>query len=132
MKKVKKIIATTYNKIDGKVVKTQLQEKDIFKEKYNENYTLVKFTLPNIKEGSVITYNYTIISPFMFKYKGWNFQSKIPKLYSEYKASIPGNWEYKIKLVGSKEFAVNESKVEKNAYLEVMEVLPTVLFSGML
>lgn len=67
--KVKNIIATTYNMVDGKVVKSQLNKKDIFKDKYNENYDVVKFTLPNIKEGSVITYSYTLISPFMFKYK---------------------------------------------------------------
>ena len=101
---VDKIIATTYNMINGKVVKTKLDEKDIFEEEYSENITLVKFTLPNIKAGSVITYSYTLRSPFMFKYKGWEFQGEIPKLYSEYKTSIPGNWLYHIKLVGYKKY----------------------------
>lgn len=116
--RVKNIIATTYNLVENKVITTKLEEKDIFKEKYNDNYTLVKFTLPNIKVGSVITYSYTLRSPFMFKYKGWNFQSEIPKIYSEYRASIPGNWEYNIKLVGGKKLSVNESEIEKNC-LEV-------------
>lgn len=112
--KVKNINATTYNTIDGKIVRTKLEEENIYEEKYNENYTLVKFTLPNIKEGSVITYSYTRISPFMFNYKGWDFQSKIPKLYSEYSASIPANWEYNIKLVGGQKLSVNETEVIKN------------------
>ncbi len=111
---VKNIIATTYNLIDGEVIKTNLQKKDIFKEKYDENHTLIKFTLPNIKEGSVITYSYTTVSPFMFNYHGWNFQSDIPKLYSEYNASIPANWEYNIKLVGGKKLFINDSKIEKD------------------
>ncbi len=111
---VKKIIATTYNLVDGKVIKTQLKESNIYKEKYDENHTLVKFTLPNIKVGSVITYSYTIISPFMFNYKSWNFQDNIPKLYSEYVTSIPGNWDYHIKLIGGKKLSVAESKLEKN------------------
>ena len=90
--KVKNIVATTYNLIDGKVTKTKLDaKKDVFNEKYDKNYTLVKFTMPNVKLGSVITYSYTLTSPFKFKYKGWNFQSNIPKLYSEYRTSIPGN-----------------------------------------
>ncbi len=110
---VDKIIATTYNMIDGKVVKTKLNEKDIFEEEYSENITLVKFTLPNIKSGSVITYSYTIRSPFMFKYKGWEFQGEIPKLYSEYKTSIPGNWLYHIKLVGYKKLDVETSDIKK-------------------
>jgi len=111
---VKDIKATTYNLQGGQVVTTNLEEKDIFKEKYNDNYTLVKFTLPNIKEGCVITYSYALDSPFMFKYKGWNFQSDIPKMYSEYRASIPGNWDYNIKLVGTQKLSINESELKKD------------------
>ena len=112
--KVEKIIATTYNLVNGNVIKTQLLEKDIFREKYDENHTLVKFTFPNIKAGSIITYSYTLISPFMFNYKGWEFQSDIPTLYSEYRTSIPGNWLYNIKLVGGKKLTTNTSEVKKD------------------
>lgn len=112
--KVENIIATTYNLIDGQVIKTNLLEKDIFKEKYNENHTIVKFTMPNIKEGSVITYSYKLISPFMGKYHGWEFQSDIPKMYSEYRTSIPGNWEYHIKLVGGKKLTTNTTNIKKS------------------
>ncbi|MGC6431594.1 MAG: DUF3857 domain-containing protein [Jejuia sp.] len=105
------IAATTYNIVDGKVIKTPLLRKNIYTEAYNEKYDIVKFTLPNIKEGSVITYSYTLKSPFMFKYHGWEFQHDIPTLYSEYNTSIPGNWEYHIKLVGSKKLTTNTSKV---------------------
>ncbi len=111
--KVTNIFATTYNLINGNVVKTSLSKKDVFEEKYDENHKLIKFTLPNIKEGSVITYSYTIISPFMFNYKGWNFQDDIPKLYSEYRTSIPGNWDYNIKLIGANKLSVNESEIKK-------------------
>ncbi|XMO86507.1 DUF3857 domain-containing protein [Algibacter sp. AS12] len=111
---IEDIFATTYNLVNNKVIKTQLQEKDIFIEEFNENHTIIKFTLPNIKEGSIITYSYKIRSPFMFKYHGWNFQSEIPKLYSEYNTSIPGNWLYNIKLVGGKKLVLNDSKIEKN------------------
>lgn len=116
--KVDKIIATVYNLVGEEVVKTALTEKDIYREKYDENHTLVKFTLPNIKEGSVIAYSYTLTSPFMFNYKGWNFQGDIPKLYSEYVSSIPGNWNYHIKLVGGLELSTNESIIGKRC-LEV-------------
>ena len=112
--KVKNIIATTHNLIDGKVTSTQLKKANIFEEKYNENTTLVKFTLPNIKEGSIITYSYTLESPFMFKYKGWEFQDNIPKLYSEYNTSIPANWEYNIKLVGGKKLFKNEQNLKRD------------------
>lgn len=134
---VKKIIATSYNSVDNNIVTTKLEEKDIFKEKYDENHTLVKFTLPNIKEGTVIAYSYTLSSPFMFNYKGWNFQENIPKLYSEYRASIPGNYEYNIKLVGGRPLTVNQAEVVKDClhasnggvahcgkYVYIMEDIP--------
>ncbi len=94
------LIATTYNLTDGTVKSNKLMVTDIYRETYNQNYKLVKFTLPNVQIGSIITYSYTIISPFMFKFNGWEFQDDIPKLYSEYNTSIPANYEYNIKLVG--------------------------------
>lgn len=60
---VKNIMATTYNLVGNTIVSTKIDKKDIFEEKYDENHTLVKFTLPNIKEGSVIAYSYTLSSP---------------------------------------------------------------------
>lgn len=112
--KVDDIIASTYNLVNGEVITSKLDKNNIYREKYDDNYTLVKFTLPNIKEGSVIMYSYKLSSPFMFKYKGWNFQDDIPKLYSDYKTSIPANWHYNVKLVGYKPLDINTSGVKRN------------------
>nr|WP_321230453.1 DUF3857 domain-containing protein [uncultured Psychroserpens sp.] len=108
------IKATVYNLENGQVTQTKLDKNSIFEEKYNDKYTIVKFTFPNIKEGSVIVYSYTLKSPYMFKYKSWYFQEDIPKLYSEYRPSIPGNWEYNIKLVGGKKLHTNTSTLRQN------------------
>ncbi len=110
--KLKDLSGTTYNLENDEITHTKLQDNEIFEENYNEYYTLIKFTLPNIKEGSVIVFNYTIESPFIYKYKGWDFQGDIPKLHSEYNTSIPGNYEYNIKLVGLKKFDVYEDQIE--------------------
>ena len=106
--KVKNINATVYNIENGDVKTVKLSTKNIIDEVYNERYDIIKFTFPNIKEGSVINYSYVIESPFMFNYKTWRFQDDIPKLYSEYNASIPGNWEYHIKLVGEQKLVIND------------------------
>ncbi|KJD33116.1 hypothetical protein PK35_09170 [Tamlana nanhaiensis] len=108
------IVATTYNLENGEVVTTKLKKNQIFTEKYDDNHTIKKFTLPNIKEGSVISYSYKIESPFKFKYHPWYFQSDIPKVYSEYNTSIPANYRYHIKLIGGKKLAINENKLEKD------------------
>jgi hypothetical protein len=79
--KILDINATTSNIVDGKISSTKLEENQIFREKYNDNITRIKFTLPNVKEGSVISYSYTIESPFIFKFKDWEFQHYIPTLF---------------------------------------------------
>ncbi|MBA6151152.1 DUF3857 domain-containing protein [Gelidibacter maritimus] len=112
--KVSQIFATTYNIENGEVIKSELKSDDIFEEIYNEKYTIVKFTLPNIQEGSVLTYSYVLESPFVYKYYPWEFQDEIPKIYSEYNTSIPGNYEYNIKLVGDQKLDKEESTVVKN------------------
>jgi hypothetical protein len=112
--KIKDIIATTHNLLNENIAKTIVKKSEIFNEKYDKNYTIVKFTLPNIQDGSVITYSYTLESPFIYKYHGWKFQDDIPTLYSEYNTSILGNYEYNIKLVGSSELVKNESILKRN------------------
>ncbi|HHH55243.1 MAG TPA: DUF3857 domain-containing protein, partial [Bacteroidetes bacterium] len=63
--KVTDIKATTYNLIDGKIVKNKLSKKNIYREAENKLYNSVKFTLPNLKPGSVIEWAYTFKSPFI-------------------------------------------------------------------
>lgn len=111
--KIQKIRGTTYNLEKGNIVKTELTSSRIFKEE-NEKYTLVKFVLPNVKVGSVITVSYETQSRFMTKFQPWYFQGPDPVLYSEYNTSIPGNYEYNIKLVGSIPLVKNETRLEKN------------------
>jgi hypothetical protein len=70
--------AYTYNLIDGKIEEDKLKNDGIFKTKYNEYYEQTKFTMPNIKEGSVIEYKYSIESPFYWNVDEFVFQHDIP------------------------------------------------------
>jgi Transglutaminase-like superfamily len=114
VEKIRDIKAVTYNLKNNSLFKTTLRKSNIFEEVYNKNYKIVKFTMPKIENGSVITYSYTLESPFIFKYKGWHFQDDIPVLYSEYRTSIPGNYEYSIKLTGFKTLDVKNSKLVRD------------------
>ncbi|MGB0980727.1 MAG: DUF3857 domain-containing protein [Winogradskyella sp.] len=110
--KILNIKGTTHNLENGKIKTSKLLPNAIFKEE-NENYTLVKFVLPNVKIGSVITYSYETQSRFMTKYQPWYFQGADPVLYSEYNTSIPANYNYHIKLVGKIPLNTNAIKIEK-------------------
>lgn len=89
------IKAVTYNLENGKIVKTALSKKSIFREELNK-YTLVKkFTLPNIKNGSIIEYRYTTESPFFSSFSDVVLQHTIPvkKFYAQ--IAIPEYFVYK-------------------------------------
>lgn len=79
----------TYNLENGKVQKQKLDKKNIFKEKTSKNYKKVKFTMPNVKEGSVVEFSYTISSNRLTILEPWYFQRSIPVKWSEYIISIP-------------------------------------------
>lgn len=110
--KIKSIKGTTYNLDNDRIIKTELTEDAIFEEE-NDDYKLVKFVLPNVKVGSIITVSYETQSRFMTKFQPWYFQGQDPVLYSEYNTSIPGNYEYHIKLVGTLPFDTHDKRLEK-------------------
>ncbi len=81
--------AFCYNLENGNIVETKLSKDGIFKEAFNKNVNLLKFTIPNVREGSVIEYTYKINSDFLSNFPDWQFQYKIPVVHSEYWAIIP-------------------------------------------
>lgn len=108
------LVAHTYNLEDGKIVKTKVTETSIYKEEYDKHFTRIKFTFPNLKPGSVLTYSYQFASPFKYRFKGWKFQSDIPKIHSQFTADIPGNYLYNIRLIGYQKLSKDESSIKKN------------------
>jgi hypothetical protein len=87
--RVIKLKASTFNLDNGKLVESEMKKDAIFKEKFNRYFNLQKFTLPNVKEGSVIEYSYTISSEFLSNFPDWQFQYSIPVRFSEYWGMFP-------------------------------------------
>ncbi|HLZ16164.1 MAG TPA: DUF3857 domain-containing protein, partial [Cyclobacteriaceae bacterium] len=81
--------ASTYNLEDGKIVETKLGKEGTFKEKFNRNFNILKFTFPNVKVGSVLEYSYKKTSDQIAQFPNWRFQGDIPRRLSEYWAMIP-------------------------------------------
>jgi len=111
-----KIQASTFNLVNNRVEETKFDAKKVFKENKSKYLDLVKFTLPNIKEGSVIEVKYQLESPFIFNFKSWDFQTDIPKLHTEYWARIPGNYLYNITLRGFLKLQKQESDLVKDCF----------------
>lgn len=81
--------AVTYNLVDGKVQKTKLKSDGEFTEQSNKYWKKKKIMMPDVKEGSIVEYRYTIFSPFVHVLPEWSFQEAIPVNYSEYTTRIP-------------------------------------------
>ncbi|MFH6934522.1 DUF3857 domain-containing protein [Flavobacterium sp. FlaQc-30] len=81
--------AYTYNLIDGKVEKVKLKSEGIFDEVVDKFRGRKKITMPNVKEGSVVEFRYTIRSPRDNTIREWDFQAAIPINYSEFITYIP-------------------------------------------
>jgi hypothetical protein len=99
----------TYNLENGKIVKTKLSKENIFKEKSGENRFRLKFTLPNVKEGSVIEFQYTVSSNFHTILEPWYFQHSIPVQHSEYIIAIPEYFRYIQNSLGFEKFHTYET-----------------------
>lgn len=100
----------TYNWEGDKMVETKLEKKDIFYEQVDKNHRRAKFTFPAVKEGSVIEYEYTLVSDFYFTLMPWEFQGSIPRLWSEYQFSLPGFMDYLFFSQGYFPFHIKEQK----------------------
>ncbi len=118
--RVEKIKAVTYNLENGEVVETKLDMKSVFKDKYDKNHIVKKFTLPQVKEGSIIEYSYTINSDFLFNLHPWDFQGSYPRVWSEYVTQVPEFFEYVFLTQGYQPFFKKDySSTRKDYYLTI-------------
>lgn len=93
--KLEGVEAATYNLVDGQIIASKLQNKeDILKQKIDRNNVEKKFTLPDVKEGCIIEYQYTISRQNIGALDDWYFQGEYPTLWSEYHVVIPPMFNY--------------------------------------
>ncbi len=81
--------AITYNLVDGKIEKTKLKSDGEFEQNINRYFSQKKITMPNVKVGCIIEFEYIIRSGNFGSLRDWYFQSSIPVNYSEYKVKLP-------------------------------------------
>lgn len=94
-----KLKASVYNLDNGRVIESKMEESSVFKTKIDRYTDQVKFTLPNVKEGSIIEYSYTLRSQASLL-PGWQFQYTIPSIFSEYEIFIPSTFSFRKDMQG--------------------------------
>lgn len=105
--------AVTINYVNGNFVRSELDPKKVINEKRHRYLNIIKFTMPNLSDGSIIEYSYRIKSPKIFNFRGWEFQSEIPKIHSEYIAQIPAMYNYNVVMRGPYKLTTQNAEVLK-------------------
>lgn len=95
-----KLKATSYNLVNGQVVKTKMTNDMITHEDITKRQRLTKFTVPQVTVGTVLEYEYEIVSDFIGNIETWNAQAKIPVYYTMYDIVIPEYLKFNVDETG--------------------------------
>jgi len=108
------IKAYTYSLEGGKVKKTKLSKDNIFSEEISEHWSSKNFTMPDLKEGSIVEWKYTITSPYFSNINDVICQYGIPLKYMDAKIQIPEFFTFKYLPSRYYPIKVKESSVQKS------------------
>lgn len=106
---ISKIKAYTYNLNGNEIEKIKLKGSDTFKEEASRYYMREKFTMPNLKEGSVIEYQYVISSPFYSSFNEVVLQYDIPIKQQQVRVEIPEYFIFKNTIKGYLDYNIQKS-----------------------
>jgi len=98
--KMTSLKANTYNLENNKIVKEKLAKNQVFKENKTKNTIVYKFTMPNIKKGTIVEWKYKIFSPYYSYIDEIELQHKIPIKQLNIKVKIPEYFKFKRHLKG--------------------------------
>ena len=113
--RISSLKVTTYNIENGKIVSTSVDKSSKYKSKESKNYTVTKFAFENVKDGSVVEFKYTVLSPFYWNAPRVSVEDIIPIRRFEYVFDFPKflgfNIDYKGVLTPT-----NRDVADKNIY----------------
>ncbi|HWB94016.1 MAG TPA: DUF3857 domain-containing protein, partial [Puia sp.] len=113
-----KVEATTYNLENGQVVGTKLDPRDIYTDKPDKYRLHAKFSMPAVRQGSIIEYTYTITSEWWDRLPPWRFQRQhVPCLWSEYRVDIPQTLSFVFIRQGIHPYAVDKGGTGHDSYM---------------
>ena len=104
---------TYYLDPSGKVENVKLKKEGIFDQETTKYLSQTKITMPDVKEGCVVEYRYTIESPFIFNIDEFKFQETIPVDKVEVQFKSPEYFVYKTYQRGWLPFQVGSFVREK-------------------
>lgn len=109
---ISQLEASAYNLENGKIVRTKMDKDLVFKERFNNKYMRLKFSIPNVKVGTVFEYKYQLASDLYYNINSWDAQHDIPVIYTKHEIVIPEYFVFNLELRGRERI---ETKKETKA-----------------
>lgn len=110
------IKGVTYNSINNKIDKTELNKKNIFDEQTTKYYSQKKIAMPDVRAGSIVELRYKLISPLL-RIPQRYIQYDIPCNKSIYRVEVPEYFNYNSSTTGSIPIDVdNEESTDRIMY----------------
>ena len=104
--------AFAYNMENGKMVKTKMENNNVSRERVDKTHMLLKFSIPQVKEGTVVEYQYKKESSYYFYIDTWVAQAEIPVAYTYYNLLIPEYFVFNLDETG---MVQTENKVSEES-----------------
>lgn len=101
VEKITSLKINTYNLDNGKIATTTVDKNSKYQSKENKNYSVTKFAFENVKDGSVLEYKYSVVSPFLYVIPRVMVEDIVPIRYFEYVFDAPKHFGYNINYKGS-------------------------------
>jgi len=104
--------AETINLVDGKIVITKLDKKQVFIKSIDKERSEMIFAFPDVKAGSIIEYKYAWNSVDYTYIPTWYYQEDVPVRYSELDTRIPDLFYFAIQM--HSRLPVTDKRTEEN------------------
>ncbi len=98
--KITSLKVNTYNLENGKIVSTSVDKNSKYQSKESKNTTVTKFAFENVKDGSILEYKYSVLSPFIYVIPRVMIEDEVPIRYCEYIFDTPKYYGYNINYKG--------------------------------
>lgn len=102
--------AAAYNLTDGDIVKTPLKKQYVSTQEVSKGRYVMKFSIPDVKAGTVIEYKYRKTSDYVGYIPNLEFQHSIPVVYSISTARIPEFYRFHIMSKGFLPIDIKETE----------------------
>ena len=99
------------------ILQDAVQDDSFYKIEKKAGRKALKFTFPNVQNGSILEYKYTLVTPYFFDMDGWEFQHELPTIYSFFQTIFPVNVKFNRVLYGPKKMDNHSNYINKNDFL---------------